>query len=664
MKVERIPLTREQDTLKSYKDEQSAWRDVNKKMTALRDSVKTLYSYDSPFSNKLASSTDENAVTADPGHNAVYGSFKIDVIQPATADRFLSDEIDTDTKVPEGIYIFKTAEKTTTINWKGGSIEDFSNAINKRGGETMKSSVIGASHGKKTVLIESLKTGKENNLVFEQDAKNFAKSIGMISPIKSQETILGTKQDELHPAPPNKSIIEQQELPLLETAKIADNNSIILSPRSGFSISIPEQVGNDTSARITFTITGTKTDDIIEKNNNTVKTVQASDTESTSTVKDITGSTVESNQSVSTEPESPASLEPVTTSEAVYAVMGDSSEKLITTPDILSGEKTEISLDVKDYPGIKSIAVRNRNTGTTFLMSSLTVSNPSESGKFQPLHPVSTADDAIIRYEGITIHRPSNKIDDIIPDITLNIHEKSDKTATITVKPDVESSKQALITFVGKYNQTVAELNILSQTKPELVDELDYLSDDEKKAEKDKLGMFLGDFTLTSLKSNMQTTVSAQYSFADNATVTMLSQLGISTSASGYGSSYSENKLRGYLEIDEKKLDSTLADNIDNVKKLFGYDSNGDLIIDTGIGYQLDKQLTAYTQTNGIISLRTGSLDGKIKNSESKIAKLETQLDEKEQQLREQYSKMEGSLNSLENQQNTISNFTKQNNSQ
>ena len=42
MEIERIPLTREQKTLETYKSQQDAWRAVNRKMTALRDSVKTL----------------------------------------------------------------------------------------------------------------------------------------------------------------------------------------------------------------------------------------------------------------------------------------------------------------------------------------------------------------------------------------------------------------------------------------------------------------------------------------------------------------------------------------------------------------------------------------------------------------------------------------------
>jgi len=94
---------------------------------------------------------------------------------------------------------------------------------------------------------------------------------------------------------------------------------------------------------------------------------------------------------------------------------------------------------------------------------------------------------------------------------------------------------------------------------------------------------------------------------------------------------------------------------------MFGSDSDGDLIVDTGIGYRLDKELTAYVQTGGIIALKTSNIDTKIKSSESKIAKLETQLDDKEQELKQKYASMEGSLNSLESQQSTISNFSKQN---
>ena len=118
--------------------------------------------------------------------------------------------------------------------------------------------------------------------------------------------------------------------------------------------------------------------------------------------------------------------------------------------------------------------------------------------------------------------------------------------------------------------------------------------------------------------------------------------------------------MRGYLEINEKVLDETLGKNLDSVKTLFGFDSDGDLIIDSGIGSRLDKQLTAYVQSGGIFANKNSTLDKQIKASEQKIAKLETQLDQKEAELKNKYGIMESTLNSLENQQNSINNFSRQ----
>ena len=48
--------------------------------------------------------------------------------------------------------------------------------------------IIGASKGKKTLSIESLKTGEENRLSFEDDAKTFAETSGMIIKVKPKTT--------------------------------------------------------------------------------------------------------------------------------------------------------------------------------------------------------------------------------------------------------------------------------------------------------------------------------------------------------------------------------------------------------------------------------------------------------------------------------------------
>lgn len=656
MQIERIPLTREQKTLDSYKAQQDAWRSVNRKMTELRDSVKTLYSFDNPFNNKITSSTEEYAITADATRKATYESFKVDVIQPATADRFLTSELDSDTKVPAGTYTYKINDKSITMRWKGGSLQDFSNALNRRGGELLKTRVIGASKGKKTLSIESQKTGSENRLTFEDDAKTFAESSGMIIRVKPKTIEFGTNRNDYRNIQPETP--EQERLPQISAAnlKISGEN-VVVPPRGGYALSIPETVLGTPGTHIQFAIKKQDATDITVALNKQESKPVFPDS-GTATFKDVTIRNAPIDASLPPEPEKKIKpLDPISTSDVLFVKMKDGSEKHISTPGLLSGEETKIDISLDDYKNIDSLVIKNRNTGISLSVTSVSALNPSENRGFVPQHAISSADDAIIKYEGITIRRPTNTIDDVVPEVTLNVFDKTEKTATIAVKPDVESAKEALITFVGKYNQSLAEINILSQNKPEIIEELDYLSSDEKKEKQEKLGMFSTDSSLTSLKSALQTAASANYKFDEDAKITMLSQIGIATNATNY-SGYTPSKLRGYLEIDEKKLDSELEKHLDDVRNMFGYDSDGDLIIDSGIGYKLDKQLTAYVQSGGVFAMKTSSLDARIKSSEQKIARLETQMDDKEAELRTKYGQMEGALNSLESQQNTIKNFS------
>lgn len=661
MKIERVPLTREQNQLESLKTEKNAWRDINTKLSSLRDNTKTLYSFENPFNSKLTSSTEEYAITAEANRSASLQSFKVDVIQAASSDRFLTDELENEFKVPAGTYTYKVGEKQITFNWKGGTLKDFSNAINKRGNNIIKSSIIGASAGNKSLLIEAVPTGKENRLIFEDDAKTFAFDSGMVDKIKSQTQTFASSQTEILPV--NK--IEYDEpvymppLSLTNTKYDEEKQTATVEPRGAYQVKVPEKILRDTDLHLQFTITQKETEDITPEINKTLIQPELPDA-GTAEYGGIIISNNLSDTNLNLPPEPPAPLEPVKTNSILYAVMEDGSEKEIPYTPAEDEKAAQIDVKLSEYPGLKAIAVRNLNTGTSYEISSFTALDPVKDLGYGPKHPVSTADDAIIKYEGITITRSSNKIDDVVPEITLNIHDKTEKTATIAVKPDTEASKAAIIEFVGKYNQAVAELNILSQNKQEIIDELDYLSPEEKEAEQKKLGLFQSDFSLTNIKSNMSSTLAARYLFSDTAEITMLSQLGIATNAGGYSGGYSQSKLRGYLEIDEKKLDDAISNHLDDIKMLFGYDSDGDLIVDTGIAYKLDKQISAYTQTGGILAMKTSSLDSKIKSSESKISKLENQMAKKEAELRNKYSQMEGSLNSLEAQQNTISNFTKQ----
>lgn len=661
MQVERIPLTREQSQLETYKNERQAWRDINTQLTTLRESIKTLYSYENPFNSKITTSTNEDAITATATRSADIQSFKVEVINPATSDRFLSDELESDFQVPAGVYTYKVKDKEVSMNWKGGSLKNFSDALNKRSNGVIKTMVIGASAGKKTLLIEALATGKENKLVFEGAAKDLAIKSGMITAIEAKKINFGNSSSEFMAVPPEHMEEPTKMPPLSLTRTNISNGTVVVSPRGAFQLAVPAEVSDRKTNHITFTVRTNSVTDITEELNKQPESPVIPD----AGFAEFEGIVVKNKNSetlIKAQIIPQKELDPVINKNVLYAVMSDGSEKLISTPGLFSDSDITIDLPISEYEGIKSIMVRNENTGYSLEVSAFSAYDSAEEVGYTPNNPIEEAGDCTIKYEGIKITRATNDIDDVVPEITLHIHEKTEKAATISVKADKEASKDALIEFVGKYNQAVARINILSQNKSEIIDELTYLTKDEQEELRAQLGMFASDFTLTSVKSNMASIINSTYRTSEYDTITMLSQIGISTNASGYSGSYSQSRLRGYLEIDEKKLDDALENNLEEIKNLFGYDSDGDLIIDSGIAYRLDKEVTAYTQTGGILAMKTSSLDSKIKTSESKITKLESQMDEKEAQLRSKFSTMQGSLNSLESQQNAINNFTKQQN--
>lgn len=660
MKVERIPLTREQNHLEEVKKQQDAWRTVNHKMSQLRDSVKSLYSFDNPFNNKLASSTEEYAITATAGREAAYESFQIEVIQPATADRFLSGEIEKNQKIPAGTYTFKTGDKTISMNWKGGKIEDFVTSLNKRGKDVIKASLIGINKGNKALLLESLKTGSDSHLEFKDAALALAIDTKMIQKVEGEKDIFGSTLSEIK-VPENVSPLEQEGMPFITSSFVKmTEDGISIPPRGGFTINVPGNISKDSTKTLIFTVKAKEINDITDAANSKPTEPDLPDPGNV-TFQNIT---IDNNQSSYELPGTQAPkipLESIRTDSVLFARFEDGTERELKITDAFSEGGSTVKVNLSEYSGIKSIVMRNANTGIEYSVSKIESVDEKASLGYTPVNAVSNAGDAIIKYEGITITRPDNKIDDVVPHITLNVSQKTERPATIKIEPDTEAAKDALINFVGRYNQIIAEINILSQNKPELISELDYLSQDEEDAYKEKLGLFSGDFSLTNAKSSMQDIIGAVYQESEYSEITMLSQIGISTNATNY-SGYNPTKMRGYLEINEKILDETLKNNLDSIKTLFGYDSDGDLIIDSGIGVRLDKQLTAYVQSGGILANKNSTLDRQVKASEQKIARLETQLNQKEAELKAKYGQMESTLNSLEGQSNSINNFTQQQN--
>ncbi len=627
MKVERIPRDRADEELKTYRKQQSAWREINQRSTTLRDSARGLFSYNNPFTEKATESTDERAITASVTREARDQNFRVVVSQTAEADSFLSSELPADGKVPAGTYAFSAGESGVTFNWKGGSYRDFTEALNRRGEGIIRASLVQITPKTRSILIESQKTGKDQRLSFSQDALAFALDAGLIK--KNDKSALTPSTGTITAGPLSNGLSEF-------SAPARAKDGLILE----YQVSVAERAPADPSGP--------------EAGMGPSKIESGSITYGGITVQNIPS------EMALTDLPPPAPAAPVEDS-AILSLRSTKGSSLPLPSVEGIQERLSFSVPLSEYGDVDALIVQNRNTAREVRVEGIRVIDPRVAGEYVPVNPVSVAQDAMLKYEGITITRPTNSIDDLIPGVTLELHEATGKQETVTIKPDTEAAKEAIISLVGNYNRVMAEINILTQNKPELINEISYFTEDEKKTAEERLGMMQGDTTLNGIKSSLQRITTNVYNSSDTTSTTTLTQLGISTkSTAGAGIEYS--RLRGYLEIDEKKLDEALSSKILDIKALFGYDSDGDLVIDSGIAHALDANLAPYVQTGGIFATRTSGLDGRIGTTEKKIARLDEQLEAKEAELKAKYGQMEGTLNSLQQQSNSISNFNNQNN--
>jgi len=209
----------------------------------------------------------------------------------------------------------------------------------------------------------------------------------------------------------------------------------------------------------------------------------------------------------------------------------------------------------------------------------------------------------------------------------------------------------------------MAELNILTRSDTRVLDELTYLTNDERDEYRKRLGVFQSDSTLNQFRAVLQRTVTSPYPTSLDRDLALLSQIGIGTDVSRGGAStgYDPSRLRGYLEIDERTLDAAIVSSLPAIKELFGSDTTGDLLVDTGIAYNLETLARPYVEIGGIISLKTRTVDTRISNEQQRITTMDRQLAAREAELRMQYAQMENAYNRMERMSQSLDRFSQQN---
>ena len=178
--VEKIPLKRMEKNRDILKKQKSVWRDLSRKLSTLRDSAKELFGFQNPFEEKIAKSSDKNVLKATATRKALKENKSILVKRIATADRFISESLPKDFKIPAGKYGFKVGEKSINFTFKGGSLKNFAEILNRKSRNLVEAQIISDTPDTRIIAVESQKTGRKKKLIFLDKAVDFGLKSGIL----------------------------------------------------------------------------------------------------------------------------------------------------------------------------------------------------------------------------------------------------------------------------------------------------------------------------------------------------------------------------------------------------------------------------------------------------------------------------------------------------
>lgn len=228
--------------------------------------------------------------------------------------------------------------------------------------------------------------------------------------------------------------------------------------------------------------------------------------------------------------------------------------------------------------------------------------------------------------DGLALTSPTNTVKGAIADVNFDLLAATEKPLTLKVGEDNAGVKAGIKKFVDAYNKLINTTNDLTRVTK--------VGEDGTPL----VGGLVGDSTVRNLLGGVRNEL---VNPAGGNGVKVLADLGITTQKDGT------------LKIEDTKLDAALKNNFDAVGSFF--------LGDGGLAKRLDGQVSAYSQTGGILSQRMQALESTRSDIKKQTEELTLRVDSMQKRLLAQFNAMDslvGQLNGTSSQlQNTLSNL-------
>ncbi len=298
--------------------------------------------------------------------------------------------------------------------------------------------------------------------------------------------------------------------------------------------------------------------------------------------------------------------------------INDSAANFGVNANIINGDAgTLLVLDSSITGAANQLVVSNDNISLDAISTNLVV-------------PVGgAADDAEITLNGQTITNSTNVFADAIEDVSITAVEVTTEPVDISINLDTTAVKSSIENFVESFNELASIVKVLGSSDP------------------DAPGILSGDATLRIIDRQIRRIVTGEVSGLSTS-IKSLAELGITTLQDGT------------LEIDSSKLSASISSNFSDIEDIF--------ISTNGVSNSLETLIDQYTNSSGILTTRTSSLNNKLDDINDERLKLSSTIQALEVRLRAQYGAMDALVaqltstgNFLTQQLDNLPGFTRKN---
>ncbi|MGM0823648.1 MAG: flagellar filament capping protein FliD [Pseudomonadota bacterium] len=228
--------------------------------------------------------------------------------------------------------------------------------------------------------------------------------------------------------------------------------------------------------------------------------------------------------------------------------------------------------------------------------------------------------DAELDVNGIAITSKTNRVEEAIQGVTLDLTAASENPVSLVIERDEVSLREAIDDFVSNYNEMKSTVGRMTAYN----------------GEGETSGELVGDRTVRTIEDRLRRDITDNLGTGD---ISRLSQLGIAIDE------------RGRLSVDDTKLDEAVANNPEGLSAFFAGDTE-----EGGFAGRLNATLEAITADEGIIQNSVNSAELRIESLDERKLRMENSIERSVERYRKQFGQLDGMIA----QMNSMSSYLSQ----